>query len=177
VLTKGNTPSFEDAVKTELDAKTLTLKLNNEKVLQYNHAEVFPPEGIDPIYKRSGFIHPLWSPKGNVMTRISPPDHYHHVGIWAPWTKTQFHGHETDFWNLIKGQGTVKFAGFSSFVSGPVYGGFKVKQEHIDFQCKGADQVAINEEWDVRAWNVSIPGKGKVWLLDLATTLNCASDS
>lgn len=177
VLEKGGNVSFDNAVETEMDPKRLILKINNEKVLQYNHAVVSPPEGVDPIYRRSGFIHPLWSPHGNEMTRISPPDHYHHVGIWSPWTKTKFHGHETDFWNLIKGQGTVKFAGFSSFVSGPVFGGFKVKQEHIDFQCKGPDQVALNEEWDVRAWNIPTPEKGEVWLWDLTTTLNCASDS
>jgi hypothetical protein len=62
-------------------------------------------------------------------------------------------------------------------ISGPVFGGFKVRQEHVDFQCKGGDKVAINEIWDVRVWNVAQLGNSKVTLWELSTTLNCATDS
>ena len=126
------------------------MKVGSENVLQYQIAELFPPEGVSPIYRRSGFIHPVWSPSGNVLTRVNAPDHWHHMGIWNPWTKTHFEGHSTDFWNLYEGQGTVRFAGFNSLVSGPLFGGFKARQEHVDFQCKGGDKVAINEVWDIR---------------------------
>src|SRR5690606_42107088 len=43
-------------------------------------------------YGRSGFIHPLWSPKGQVLTRVQPEDHYHHYGIWNPWTQLNYEG-------------------------------------------------------------------------------------
>ena len=76
-----------------------------------------------------------------------------------------------DFWNLGEGQGTVRFAGYVSVVDGPVYGGFAVRQEHVAFQVKGPDKVAINELWQVRIWNM--PGNVSLW--DLTTTLNCAS--
>jgi hypothetical protein len=138
-------------------------------VLSYNHAEVFPPEGVDMKYRRAACIHPLWSPGGEVLTHIQPPDHYHHYGIWNPWTKTTIDGREIDFWNLIKGQGTVRFAGYLDAVEGPVFAGFKVHHEHVYFAERGRERVAINELWDVRVWET---GKKNVTVVDLTTTLN-----
>lgn len=177
VLVKDSMYIVRNAIITELNTKTLIVSQNNQKVMQYNVAEVFPPDTVSALFKRNAFIHPLWSPSGNVLTRINAPDHWHHYGIWNPWTKTHFEGHSTDFWNLREGQGTVRFGGFNSLISGPVFGGFKVRQEHVDFQCKGGDKVAINEVWDVRIWNLGTYDGIKVWLWDLTSTLNCASAS
>lgn len=177
ILIKDSTYIAKNVITAELNAKSLILRQNSQMVMQYNVAEVFPPDTVSSIFRRSAFIHPLWSPSGNVMTRINAPDHWHHVGIWNPWTKTHFEGHSTDFWNLNEGQGTVRFAGFNSLISGPIFGGFKVRQEHVDFQAKGGDKVAMNEVWDVRIWNIGTYAGVKVWLWDLTTTLNCASAS
>jgi hypothetical protein len=148
--------------------KDLSLLVNEKPVLNYRFETTFPPEGVNPLYKRSGFIHPLWSPGGEVLSRIQPPDHYHHYGIWGPWTLTHIDDREVDFWNLAKGQGTVKFAAFLSEVEGAVFSGFKALQQHIDFGAQGEDQVAMNEILDVRVWSVS----EKVWVIDYTTTLN-----
>jgi len=152
----------------------LSMSHVGKPVLDYQLETIYPPDGIDPLYKRSGFIHPLWTPGGQVLSRIQPPDHYHHYGIWGPWTKTHIQGREVDFWNLLKGEGTVKFSGLLSEVTGPVFSGFKALQKHMDFGAKGEDRVAINEVLDVRAWNV---GEGNVWLIDYTTTLNTPLDS
>jgi hypothetical protein len=103
-----------------------------------------------------------------VLSRIQAPDHYHHYGIWGPWTLTHIDDREVDFWNLAKGQGTVKFASFLSKVEGEIFSGFKALQQHIDFGAQGEDQVAMNEILDVRVWSVS----EKVWVIDYTTTLN-----
>jgi hypothetical protein len=153
----------------EKDEQALTILDGRNPVLSYRHAECFPPEGVDPKFKRSGFIHPLWSPGGEILTRIQPPDHYHHYGIWNPWTKTTIDGREIDFWNLYKGQGTVKFAGYLDAVGGPVFAGFKVHQEHVYMDERGREKLAMNEVWDVRVWK--IPGKN-VSVVDLTSTLN-----
>jgi hypothetical protein len=177
LLVKDSTFIVKNEIITELNARSLIIWQNHQRVMQYNVAEVFPPDSVSSIYRRSAFIHPLWSPSGNILTRINAPDHWHHFGIWNPWTKTHFEGHTTDFWNLYEGQGTVKFGGFNSLISGPVFGGFKARQEHVDFQCTGGDKVAINEVWDVRVWNIGSYRGLKVWLWDLTSTLNCASAS
>lgn len=152
------------------DEKDLSFSLNGKPVLSYRFGLTYPPEGIDPIYKRSGFIHPLWSPGGEVLTRIQAPDHYHHYGIWGPWTKTNIDGREVDFWNLNSGQGTVKFGGFLSEYEGKIYSGFEALQNHIDFGAKGEDQIALNELLDVRIWNKTLAGKP--WMIDYTTSIN-----
>ena len=153
----------------------LEIHKREKKILRYNHAPVPPPKGADKNYIRSGFIHPLWSPAGAILTNIHPADHIHHMGLWMPWTKTKFEGREVDFWNLGKGEGTVRFAKFVSMESGPVYGGFRAIQEHVDFTAPGGEKVALNEELDVRVWNIG--RVNEYWLLDYTSKQRCAFSS
>ena len=125
-LSKGKRSENKDfPIKVETRDGGLLLTDNGKNVLNYNFKTVYPPEGVDTVFKRSGFIHPLWSPDGHVLTQINPPDHRHHVGIWNPWTDVLFEGKMVDFWNLVKKEGTVRFSKFISKTEGPVFGGFK----------------------------------------------------
>jgi hypothetical protein len=167
---------LKNSITTELTKDNIILKKGNAEILNYRKSVLYPPAGVDTAYKRSGFIHPMYSPSGNIMTRISPRDHYHHFGIWNPWTKVKIGNHVTDFWNLGSKQGTVRFSGINSTVNGPVYGGFSVKQDHIDFQGVKSGELAINEVWDVRAWNTE-PVEGiKAYLVDFTTFLSVAGN-
>jgi hypothetical protein len=174
-LCQGGRRQDAHGVETDIGKESLTVRVGGSEVLQYRHAPLDPPSGASPLFRRSGFIHPLYSPKGAILTRIQPPDHYHHLGIWNPWTRTRWEGREVDFWNLGEGQGTVRFAGLLSALAGPVFGGFKVLQEHVDLRAGDTGRVAMNEVWDVRVWNHH-PG-GDVWLWDFTTTLSCATSS
>jgi len=164
-------------ITTVVTPKTIVLKKDSSEILHYQTAVLYPPADVDTIYKRSGFIHPIMTPAGSILTRVSPPDHYHHVGIWNPWTKVKIDNHVTDFWNLYEGQGTVRFSGINSIVNGTVFGGFSVRQEHVDFQGKRPEEIAINEVWDVRAWNVEPLAGSNAFLVDLTTYLSVAGDS
>lgn len=164
------------AVEVIKNDSFLQIQLGGRKVLRYNSAIVPPPEGVSPLYARSGFIHPLWSPQGAVLTKINPKDHLHHMGIWMPWTKTIFEGREVDFWNLNEGEGTVRFVKFISTASGAVYGGFRAQQEHVDLKAPGGEKVALDETWDVRVYNLGGPEKG-YWLWDFVSTQRCATES
>ena len=66
--------------------KALDYKMGDKLLFSYNYATVYPAPGIDSVYKRSGFIHPLNTLGGEVMTNCSPADHYHHFGLWYAWT-------------------------------------------------------------------------------------------
>jgi hypothetical protein len=169
-----NQQPAQSPMTVSIDTNTITLGSYGKNILSYYYAIHDVPNGVSPLYKRSGFIHPLWSPAGNIMTCIQPPDHYHHYGIWNPWTETHVEGKEVDFWNLNKGQGIVRFAGVLSTVSGPVYTGYKVRQEHV--VLKPHPKVAMNEVSDVRAYAAKINGK-PVWLIDYTSTLNDALDT
>ncbi len=173
-LERGTPPDPGVLVQLEQRQGQLRMVRKGHPVLDYQFMTLYPPEGINPLFKRSAFVHPLWSPGGEVLTRVQPPDHYHHYGIWGPWTKTHVRGREVDFWNLAKGEGTVRFNGFLTQTEGPVYTGFSVFKEHIDFKAPGEDQVAIHEILDIRVWNVA---SDKIWLIDYTSTLNTPLDS
>lgn len=165
-----NLPAVKGNITSSLEDGALVVRSGDKPVLQYQYETVYPPEGIDTVFKRSGFIHPLWSPQGKVLTNIQPDDHYHHYGIWNPWTHTEFRGDTIDFWNLHQREGTVRFAGFTGKESGAVYGGFHARQEHVA-DPYGERTVALNEVWDVRVFNL----QNGVWLLDFTSELNCAT--
>jgi len=171
-----DTPPRVGQVSVVKDDKVLLIQKGDHKVLQYNHAIVPPPKGQSDLYNRSGFIHPLWAPTGEVLTNIHPPDHIHHLGIWMPWTKTKFEGKEVDFWNLIKGEGTVRFVRFLSTTSGPVYGGFQAEHEHVALKTDEGEKVVLKEVWDVRVYNIGGPEKG-YWLWDFKSMQRCVADS
>ena len=167
-------PESVISILSVVTPEDIIVKKGSAEILHYRTAIMYPPANVDTAYKRSGFIHPVKTPAGNVLTRINAPDHYHHVGIWNPWTKVKINDHVTDFWNLNTKQGTVKFAGINATVNGSVFGGFSVKQDHIDFQGSEPEELAINEVWDVRAWNVEpVPGIN-AYLVDLTTFLSVA---
>ena len=169
-------PRTSGGVGVEQDDKVIQIKKDGTKVLSYNHAIVPPPAGQSELYNRSAFIHPLWSPTGSVLTNIHPSDHYHHVGIWMPWTKTKFEGKAVDFWNLNAGQGTVRFDRFLSTTSGPVFGGFQAEHDHVALQTAEGEKVVLKEVWDVRVYNVGGPGAG-YWLWDVVSSQRCVADS
>ncbi|ASZ11771.1 PmoA family protein [Chitinophaga pendula] len=164
-----------DVVMYTIDsAGALVLREGGTSILQYNYRTIYPPAGVDTMYRRSGFIHPLWAPNGAVLTNLHAKGHWHHTGIWNPWTHTQFRGEEIDFWNLQKKEGTVRFAGLLARTDGMIWSGFRVRQEHVVLKG-GGEQVALNEQWEVRAYPATDNGQRRIW--DLTSLLNCATDS
>lgn len=174
-LIKGKPLQNTEAIKAVTANGFLTISNNNKNLLQYNYKTVYPPQGVDPVYKRSGFIHPLWSPRGQDLTRINAPDHYHHWGLWNPWTQTIFEKDTVDFWNLAKKQGTVRFAHFLSTISGNIFAEFKTLHEHVVFAKTGGDKIALNEVQSVRIYHS--PHNSNYYIADITVQLNCASES
>ena len=141
------------------DGKTITLKKNGHSILQYNHARVEPPEGTKRLYGKSGFLHPVWSPAGNILTTIQPKDHIHHYGIWNPWTKTEYDGKIYDLWNIGDGQGTVKSERIEAKYFGDIFAGYSASLAHCIFTASGETKI-MTEQWRVKAWNIP---EGFLW--------------
>jgi hypothetical protein len=155
------------------DGEGLRLSIGDRNVLEYRYALQAVPEGVDEIFRRSGYIHPIWSPGGEVLSRIQPPDHYHHYGLWNPWTQTEFEGRRVDFWNLAQREGTVRSRNIAERMSGAVFGGFKAIHDHVDLGSPEGEKVALTEQWDVTVWNADPEGNG--WLIDFVSVLNPAT--
>jgi hypothetical protein len=164
----------EEVMATAKDG-TLTLHYGDQNLLRYYYKTLYPPEGVDTAFKRSGFIHPLWSPNGQVLTRIQPPDHYHHYGIWNPWTQVLFEGEKIDFWNLAKREATVRFANFVSIQSGSLFSGFEALHEHVVFKKDGSEKIALNELQSVRVYKPQ--DSEDYFIADFVIQLNCATES
>jgi hypothetical protein len=140
------------SMRYDLTPEALHLARDGKRMLTYVHATVYPPHGVDTVYKRSGFFHPVYTPEGKVLTGIQPPDHYHHYGIMNPWTYTRFEGREIDFWNLYKKEGTVQFGGYLHAIQGPVLAGFRALHQHLTFPGQPQSKVALHETVEVKAF-------------------------
>ena len=105
-----------------------------QPLLTYQADKAPVPAGVDPIYSRGGFIHPLLSPSGDTLTRIQPADHYHHYGVWNPWVHAEYAGRELDFWNLVRGQGTVAVEQVDTTVSGALLAGLTATHAYLAFR-------------------------------------------
>lgn len=137
--------------------------LNGETpVLRYHKEMVEPPKGVSPLYRRSGFIHPLCAPNGGIVTGIHPKDHAHHLGLWHAWVKTKHKDRAIDFWNLKKNEGTVRYARTKKIRGKKDSVGFTVVQEHV----VNPDEVILEEDFTI---HVSHGPDGKVVFVDHTT--------
>src|SRR5687768_1468750 len=99
-LVKKQPQQSDNRLRTEIKDGALIISNGNQQLMRYQYSIVEPPPGVAAAFSRSGFIHPLRTPHGQELTRLSPPDHYHHFGLWNPWTKVLVEGDTVDFWNL-----------------------------------------------------------------------------
>lgn len=140
----------EQFLSLDQSEKALVIKKDGLDLWQYNQGLTMPPEGVPLAYARSGFVHPMRTPEGLSLTRIQPSDHYHHYGLWNPWTRVGYKNDTIDFWNLNDKQGTVRFANFINRTSGPVYADYKVLHEHVVLKDREVPEVAFTEVQGVR---------------------------
>lgn len=149
-------------VSTEVSDGTVEVNVSGKPVLVYHTATVQPPEGMDPVYARSGFIHPLYSPSGKVLTDPFPIGHVHQHGIFNAWTQTTFKHAVVDFWNQ---------RGKSGYVEHLKLGG--VKEDSFEArlrQVSAKKGPAIHEEWKVSVRNSENP-----LIVDMEIEQQCAT--
>ena len=67
-------------------------------VLRYNFRTVPVPKGVKGKYAvaRSDYIHPLYGPAGEVLTKDYSPDHPHHRGLYWAWPEVYYKGKKHD---------------------------------------------------------------------------------
>jgi hypothetical protein len=164
-------PTTHSAIKIAENEGQLEIYQNERKIIGYQMAIKGVPKGVSENYQRSGYLHPVNTPRGKRLTRIQPEDHYHHYGIWNPWTHTLFEGDTLDFWNLYKKQGTVRFAEMLKKNTGPVFSEFEVLHEHIVLK-NDADKLALNEIQNIKVF----PLNQSQYLMDITIQYECATD-
>lgn len=120
----------------------LELSENGRKILTYNPGYQESPEKDAPWFGRSGFIHPVYSPSGVLVTDDFPEGHRHQHGIMFAWTNTIIDGQSVDFWNSHKKQGLVEHAETINADKSEIL----VKLRHMDLTAK-TPKAVIRETW------------------------------
>ena len=157
-------------VELEETDEIIKISVAGKPVLQYNKSVVMPPEGSPEYYRRSGFIHPLYSPSGKVMTDGFPEGHTHQHAVFMAWVNTTFRDTFTDFWNQQKVTGGVIHTEVEQTVNGPVFAEFQTRLRHFAFQTD--DSIpALDEVWTVRVYNSADP-----FIIDLKSVQQCAGE-
>lgn len=149
----------QQPVQFKSNGKAIIALVSGKPVFQYNYKTLNPPQDKPSYYRRSGFIHPAYSPSGDTITEGFPEQHTHHHGIFSAWVHTEFNNREVDFWNQQKQSGTVVFDSVLSIKEGENYGELKTRQLHLAI-IEGDTIPVLKEDWIIRVYN---SGKPFIW--------------
>ena len=138
-------------VTIEKKENGLLVKVKNKPVFFYHTKEAMPPPDSPASYRRSGFIHPLYSPSGKIMTDDFPAGHAHQHAIFTAWTNTTFKKSSVDFWNQHSKKGTVEHIEIVDLVEGPVVSQVKTTLRHKSLQFG----EVLKEKWTLTIYPVS----------------------
>jgi hypothetical protein len=105
---------------------------------------------------RGGYLHPLLSPAGRVVTGDEASDRPEQRGVWSAWGPSRLDGRTPDFWHTGDGRGAVEFEGVLETWSGPVVAGFRARHRAVDRTVR----PPVTAETEV--WRVSVPALGRV---------------
>ena len=133
----------------------------------------FPRDDIKAVFRRGGYLHPIYTPSGKLVTDDFPSNHIHHHGVWRAWTHTEFDGRKPDFWNMGDGKGRVEFVSLDDTWNGPVHGGLRARHRFVDLTAP-EPVTALDERWEVRMH--ALPGDAaSYWMFDLVSEDGCAT--
>jgi hypothetical protein len=134
-----------------------------------------PRPDISDDILRAGYLHPVRSPSGAIVTGDYPSNHPHHHGIWTPYTKAVFQGRTTDFWNMQNKKGRVDLVGFAlNPGSGAVYEKLNATTGMVDLT--GPKEItALWEASMVLLYDITDTPKPMV-VFDLITEQACATN-
>jgi hypothetical protein len=142
-------------VEARRDGAVVRVTASGKPVLTYQaEPGEFLRPNIKPIFKRGGYIHPVFTPDGRAITDDYPVDHPHHHGIWWAWTKTEYDGRQPDFWNMGDGTGRIDFESLDGTWNGRIHGGLTATTRFTDV-TGGRSEVVLKDRWNVRVYAVS----------------------
>ncbi|REJ92890.1 MAG: hypothetical protein DWQ34_01765 [Planctomycetota bacterium] len=166
---ESNDPPLAECIA---DEESVRIMAGGRPVMQYNARVVMPPEGIDPVYRSSGHLHPVWTPAGRIVTDDFPADHPHQHGIFNAWTKTSFEGRAINFWDQNGKTARVDHAHLEGTVSGDVFAQFTAVLQHTDLTGPDGPQPVLEETRTVRVYPLR-----ERFLFEIETRQKCVADS
>ncbi len=126
------------------EPEAITLIQSGRPVLRYNAGYLESPKPSAPWYGRSGFIHPVYTPGGRIVTDDFPADHLHQHGLMFAWTSARIEGRHVDFWNSGPQSGVVEHVETVHADDDSL----TVKLRHIDPTVEPPREV-LQEDWQI----------------------------
>jgi hypothetical protein len=159
-------PTSTDRVVATRETSRVRMAIDGRPAFTYVGEPLPLPAGVDDVFQRGGYIHPVQTPSGRRVTEDYPPNHRHHHGIWAAWTSTRFDGRAPDFWNMGDRKGNVEFERLGRAWSGPLAAGFESRHRYMDLLAPTPTTVLL-EDWRVIAY-ATPAGERPAHVFDLA---------
>ena len=132
-------------VRCNHDNDRIVVTRNGHHVLTYNTTVKVPP-GVEPRYGRSGFIHPISTPSGRIITDDYPlPHHTHQHGVFFAWRSATFEGEKLNFWE--PGKATVRHEKVLDITNEQRLAGFRVELAHVS-----GTRTILREIWTVKVY-------------------------
>jgi hypothetical protein len=189
VLTNCSTP-FSSTMKAAEDPGSGQIIITDEgaPVLRYNYKTVYEKDAIDTLpankynkqpndtfmanpsiyaVPRSDYIHPVYGPSGEMLTRDWSKDHPHHRGIYWAWPEVGFGKKMGDLHAL-----QIVFArptGNIQLQSGPVFAQIEAENNWM----WGDSTPIVRETAVIRAYRSTVGGR----VIDLAFRFEALKDS
>lgn len=150
---------------------------NSNPILQYRTG----PEGldlqhVDEIYHRGGYIHPLFTPNGHILTQQYTDRRPHQNGIWTGWYGTEWNGMNPNFWIQDEGTGEVKVHSVDKIRSGNVYAEIQTTHHFIE-KITGNLTPVLSDKWKIRAYAITSMENREIHLFDLEVEQTNITDS
>ena len=142
---KGAAP---DRVVASRDVSQVRVTVDGRHAFSYVGEPVRLPPGVEDVFRRGGYIHPVNTPSGRRVTEDYPPNHKHHHGIWAAWTSTRVAGRAPDFWNMGDKKGNVEFERLGRTWSGPLTAGIESRHRYMDLLAPTPTTILL-EDWRI----------------------------
>jgi len=163
---EGGTPSApgKGGVLAMQTPEGVRLTLDGKPVLTYQIQRQPGRKDVPPEYWRNGYLHPLYSPAGVVVTDDYPKDRLFQHGIWSGWQKVEFGQSHPDFWDVGRKKGRAATESVGPLWGGPLRGGFGSHQFFTDMDGQTGATV-LRESWSVSVFRDS--GRAPYFVVDL----------
>jgi len=143
--------------------EAIEIRRGEALVLRYH--KLPPPEAAEhpPALARGGYIHPLVTPGGRVVTDDLSPRHPHQHGLFFAWTKTEFEGRDPEFWDEMAGKGRIRYLRTVELIEDEAgaSAGFEVEHRFEDLTAPDGPQPVLAEHW-----RVQVRMEGEAYLVD-----------
>lgn len=159
-------------VAVSVEGESVAARVGAKEVFRYNTGRVPAPAGVDPAHVSTGYLHPVRTPSGRVISNDHPKGHEHHHGVWYCWRTGEFEGRKLNAFAPLEKLGRMEFVKLEGTFSGPVFGGFRSRQRLVDLNAPGGPQPVLEDAWEVRVYAVE-----GAFVFDLESTQTCASAS